>query len=538
MNKIGETGAEVSTWAPLRNRIFRALWLAALVSNVGSWMQTVGAQWLLVNQPHASTLVALVQTADMLPVLLVALPAGVLADTLDRRWLLIAIQGALVVTGTALTLLTIAGQMPPALLLTFTFLLGAASAASTPAYQAIIPELVPRAQLPAASALGSININLARALGPAIAGILIARAGVGAVFALNTLTFLLFGLVVVFWRPAAGVPPSIPERFTSALRAGGRYVAYAPVVRRILLRAALFLAPGSALWALLPLIASKRLGLDAGGYGLLLGALGLGAVAGAFLLPRIRAYLSINMLVFVASVEYAASLLVLALTRNPIVAVIALAPTGVAWIAMLSSVNATLQLFLPAWVRARGLSVYQIVLFGAQAVGAVIWGVLAGPFGLATTFLIAAAIMLAGGLTVRRWPLFETAGVNRGREVYWPEPQLAVAPERESGPVVVTTTYTVQPENEQAFFQAMTWVRRSRLRTGASQWGLFRDGAAARRYVEFFVVPSWDEHLRQHHDRLTGADRENEERADALSDPPPQTAHFLSVDPGPDAHTL
>ena len=205
----------VSTWAPLRVGIFRALWLAVLVSNIGTWMQTVGAQWLLVNQPHASLLVALVQTADMLPDVLLAYVGGVLADTLDRRLLLIVVQGCLVITGLALTILTIAGQMPPALLLTLTFLLGAGSAFTVPAYQALIPDLVPRPQLPSASALGSINVNLARAVGPAIAGVLIARIGVGAVFALNTATFLVFGLVVAAWHPPADMSAQLPERFVS-----------------------------------------------------------------------------------------------------------------------------------------------------------------------------------------------------------------------------------------------------------------------------------------------------------------------------------
>jgi MFS family permease len=196
-----------STWAPLRNGVFRALWLASLASNIGAWMQTVGAQWLLVQQSHAALLVALVQTADTVPDLLFAPVGGVLADTLDRRRLLITVQGCLVLTGLALTLLTLTGQMLPALLLTFTFVLGAGSAFAGPAYQALIRNLVPRPQLPSASALGSISINLARAVGPATAGLLIARAGVGAVFALNTATLLLYGLVVAAWRPRPGRSP-------------------------------------------------------------------------------------------------------------------------------------------------------------------------------------------------------------------------------------------------------------------------------------------------------------------------------------------
>ena len=233
-----------STWAPLRFEIFRAFWLAVLVSNIGTWMQTVGAQWLLVHQPHASLLVALVQTADMLPDVLLAFVGGVLADIFDRRLLLMVVQGCLAITGLVLTLLTLVGQMTPALLLTLTFVLGAGSAFTTPSYQALIPDLAPRSELPSASALGSINVNLVRAVGPAIAGVLIAQVGVGAVFALNAATFLIFGLVVAAWRPRTDAAVRLPERFVSPLRAGKGYVRFSPVVRRILLRSALFLVPG------------------------------------------------------------------------------------------------------------------------------------------------------------------------------------------------------------------------------------------------------------------------------------------------------
>jgi MFS family permease len=519
-----------SIWAPMRVAIFRALWIAVLFSNIGAWMQTVGAQWLLVDLPNAALLVALVQTADMLPDVLLAYVGGVIADIFDRRLLLIVVQAFLVVTGLVLTILTIAGQMPPALLLTLTFLLGAGSAVAVPAYQAMIPDLVPRAQLSSASALGSINVNLARVIGPAIAGALIAQTGVGAVFALNTATFLVFGLVLTIWRPPAGTTSHLPERFAPALRAGQRYVRYSPVVRRILVRSALFLVPASALWALLPVVATQRLGLGANGYGLLLGALGVGALAGALTLPRIRAKLSSNAMLLLASSVYAAALVALVLVPNAVALLVVLVPTGMAWIAVLASMNAAMQLFLPSWVRARGLSVYQMVLYGALAAGAVLWGVLAGRVGLVTTFLLAAALMGRRRCDHPSLALFDTSGIDRSLAVYWPEPHLLIEPDPQAGPVLVTTTYTVAPENEQAFFQAMSWVRGSRLRTGGAEWGLYRDGETAHRFVEIFLVPSWEEHLRQHAERLTGADRQFEERADALSDPPPQTAHLLAVD--------
>jgi MFS family permease len=519
-----------SAWAPLRIRVFRALWLAALVGNIGDWMQTVGAQWLLVHQPHASILVALVQTADLLPVLLVGLPAGVLADIVDRRRLLIIDQLVLVTIGAILTILTIAGQMSPALLLLFTFVIGAAATVGSPAYQALMPDIVPRPEVASASALGSISINLARAVGPAIAGLLIARIGVGAVFALNTATFVVFALVLLAWHPDPRATHPSPERFVAALHAGGRYVRYAPVVRRILVRSALFLVPASALWALLPLIASERLALGASGYGLLLGALGVGAVAGALVLPRIRAKLSSNSLLLAASTVYAAALVVLALVRNPAIVLLVLVPAGVAWIAVLSSMSAALQLFLPTWVRARGLSVYQMVLFGAQAFAALGWGLIAAPLGLVGTFLLAAVVMALGLATIRRWPLTDTTGMDRDLVSYWQEPHLVLEPDSEGGPVVVMQSYTIAPENEQRFLAAMERVRQSRLRTGATQWGIYRDGQIPQRLVELFMVPSWDEHLRQHNERQTGTDRHYEEQAQALSTTPPDICHLLAAE--------
>jgi len=510
--------------------MFRALWLAVLISNIGIWMQTVGAQWLLVRLPQASILVALVQTADMLPDVLFGLVGGVLADTFDRRRLLISVQAFMVVAGAALTILTIAGQMPPALLLVFTFALGSGSTISLPAYQSLIPELVPRTQLVAATTLGSIGVNVARAVGPAIAGILIARLGVAAVFALNTAAFLVYGIVLVAWHPPAEPAAEFPEPFVSALRAGTRYVRFSPVVRRLLLRLALFVVPGSALWALLPLIATQRLSQGAGGYGLLLGALGVGAVAGSLLLHRLRALLTNNAMLAAAGAVYGVVLVGVVLSRNTVLTLLLLLPAGVAWIAVISTINAALQLFLPAWVRARGLSVYLTVLFGGQAFGALAWGALAAPIGIIGTFLVAAGVMLAGVATTSLWPLVDTSGMDRTTQVPWPDPELAVETDPDAGPIVVKTTYTVAPERQSSFFEAMAGVRRSRLRTGAVRWGLFIDGETRDQFVELFVVASWQEHMRQHADRQTGTDSAYEERASALSEPPPETSHLIAAE--------
>ncbi|MEV6632629.1 MFS transporter [Actinoplanes sp. NPDC051470] len=521
--------ATPSAWAPLRVVAFRSLWLALLASNIGTWMQTVGAQWLLVEQSGSDTLVAVVQTASTLPIVLFALASGALADTLDRRRLLIAVQSFLFGVGVLLTVLTLAGQMPATLLLTLTFALGAGQALTAPAWQAIIPELVPRSQLASASALGAISMNLARAVGPAVAGVLIARTGAGVVFGLNALTFAAFTLVLWRWRPPVAGTAQAPERFAAAVRAGGRYVRHSPVVRRILLRAAFFLVPGSALWALLPLVASRRLGLGSGGYGVLLGAVGVGAVAGALLLPRLRARWSVNRLLLVAGVVFAVVLAVLALARSEVAVVAALLPAGVGWVMVLSSVNAAMQLFLPNWVRARGLAVYQMIFAGAQAAGALVWGALSDAYGLVAAHLAAAVVMAAGVLTLRWWPLRDTTGLNREPASYWPEPHLELDPDDHDGPVLVTASYAVGPAREEEFVEAMEAVRRSRLRTGAVRWGLFRDGEEPSRFVEVYLVPSWDEHRRQHAGRLTGADQEAEERARALADGPPDVSHLLSA---------
>jgi MFS family permease len=514
----------------MRIGVFRAIWIAVLVSNIGLWMQTVGAQWLLVAQPHASVLVALVQTADMLPDVIFGVVGGVLADMFDRRRLLVAVNAFMAVTGIVLAVLTFAGQMPPALLLTFTFVLGSGSVISLPAYQSLIPELVPRTDIQAASTLGSISVNLARAIGPAIAGVLIAQIGVGAVFAINAATSLAYGVVVFAWHPKTEESTQLPERFVSALRAGGRYVRYSPVMRRMLLRTALFLVPGSALWALLPLVATQRLKMGASGYGLLLGALGVGAVAGSFLLRRLRTALSPNRLLAAASVAYAVVMVVIVLVPSVIVAVVVLLPAGLAWISVLSTMNAALQLFLPQWVRARGLSVYLTVLFGSQAAGAVLWGFVADPKGVLLAYLIAAALMVVGAATIRIWPLIDTAGMDRGT-VAGVRPELAVDALPAQGPVVVRITYTVATAREDAFLGAMVRVRLSRLRTGATQWGLFRDGEVPHDFVELFVVASWDEHLRQHTDRLTGADAVYLDAARALSEPAPRTSHLIATEP-------
>lgn len=520
---------DTSAWRPLHDRIFRGLWIGVLAGNVGTWMQTVGAQWQLVHEPEAATYVSLVQTATMLPVLLLALPSGTLADTFDRRRLLLAVQVVLCVVAGTLTGLTALDRMPPPLLLIFTFLLGAGQALTLPTWQAVIPEVVPRDELAAASALGAVNTNLARSVGPAVAGLLVAHVGVAAVFGLNALSFAVFAVALLRWRRPPEGGAGHAERFGPALRAGGRYVRYSPVVRRILLRVLLFVLPGSVVWGLLPLVAARELAMGPGGYGTLLAALGVGAVLGALLMPRVRAHVPPNRLLVLSGTGYGFALLVVALVANAVVVVPVLVAAGAAWMIQVSRMNAGLQLFLPNWVRARGFAVYQVVFAGGQAAGALLWGQVTELAGLRTAFLAAGALMLLGTVTVRWLPLQHQDG-DRGPAVYWAEPHLMLEPHLDEGPVLVTATWRVRPENRVAFVAAMRAVRRSRQRTGATRWGLFRSGEQAESYVEVYQVPTWEEHLRQHEGRLTGSDEQEERRARTLADGPPAVTHLLPAE--------
>src|SRR5918998_866763 len=497
-----------SAWAPLAQRAFRWLWIAVLVSWIGTWMQTVGAQWLLVDSPNAAALVSLVQAMNTLPVMLLALPGGVLADSFDRRRLLLAVQAYLFVVGGVLTILTLAGRMPPALLLLFTFAMGAGGAVQLPAWQAMLPELVPRTELRAAARLDLVGVNGARSVGPALAGLVIAYlGGVPMVFALNAASVVFLAVALLLWRRPNSAPEVRRERFVPALRAGGRYIWHEPVVRRILLRVILFVVPGMALWALLPLVATQRLGLGADAYGVLFGALGVGAIAGAVVLGRVRRHLSANGMLSAAGIVYTAVLAGIVLTRNFPAAVAILVLAGLGWMALTSTLVGELQLFLPGWVRARGLSIYTVTFTGSMTAGALLWGLVAEGVGLQAALLISAFVQLAGTVAGLVWRLPETANLDPKPAIYWPQARLAFDPEPDTGPVLVTVEYTVAPEREADFLEAMDHLRRSRRRTGASRWALYRDGEQPDRFLELFLVPSWEEHMRQHEGRLTVVDK-------------------------------
>ena len=402
----GANAAEspASTWAPLRIGVFRGLFIAALTSNIGTWMQTVGAQWFLVENHASATSIALVQTASLSPTLILALFAGALADRVDRRRLLIAVQVYAACAASILTAIALAGLLDPVSLLALLFAIGCAAALTTPAWQAIQPELVPRQQIPAAASLSGVTVDAARAIGPPIAGILVAKAGSAAVFAINAVSFVAVVVALAAWRRPSPAATGEREPIARSILAGLRYIRQSPTARRIMLRTAIFAFPASALWALLPLVAHDQWGLRAIGYGAVLGTSGVGAIVGVFVNARLQAALSANLLLGLAALTAAAGLLASAyLPLAP--AVVLLLLSGVAWIATLTTLTAAAQLAFPQWVRSRGLAMYVVVLIGSQAIGSFVWGLVASKFGLAISLTAAAGLLVVAAASMGVLPL-------------------------------------------------------------------------------------------------------------------------------------
>jgi MFS family permease len=506
-------GEQPSTWVPLRRRLYRNLFIAQFASNIGSWMQGVAAQWFLVEKHSSDVIVALVQTASLGPTLFLGLFAGVLADLFDRRRLLIFLQSYAVVVGLALAVMAYLGRLGPTSMLLFTVAIGCASALTAPAWQAIQPELVPREQIPAVSVLGSVSGNAARAIGPAIGGVLVALSGPAAVFAVNAVSYAGIIVALVAWQRPKQYAPLEREHFGSAIVTGVLYVGNSPIFRRILSRAALFLFPASALFALLPIAAAHRWHLGAAGYGVALGAIGFGAVLAVLVAAPLHRRMSDNVLLAVSAAAFAvAPLTVPWLPFAAAIPILALA--GMAWLMTLTTLNAAAQLSLPRWVRARGLAMYLLVATGSQAIGAYVWGAIATRAGLPTALLGSAVVLGAVALSV---PLFGlrpcTGRLGVDISTAWPSPSLVFDPSPDDGPVLVTVRYRVPEENRENFIDAMTEVRRSRLQTGGHSWRLYHSVGQPETLLERFTVASWTEFEHQRTERWVEADSDGVTRA-------------------------
>ena len=526
---------QVSAWAPLRHRVYRMLWLAQFVSNIGTFMQGVGAVWVLLELRQSAAVVALVQTAVVLPVLLLGVPAGALADLIDRRRLLLATQGLMLAAAGALAVLTWTGGVTSAALLGLTFALGVGTALNGPAWQAVQPELVPAAEFPQAVTLGGASMNLGRAIGPAVAGVIIAATGPGLVFLLNALSFLAVIGALAAWRPKPEDRPGPPEQFAAAVRAGLRYAWHSHLIHYVLLRSGAFNLASAGLLALLPVYAKSQLGLGSGGLGLLYAAFGAGAAGSALLLPRIRARIGVDGVVAAGTAAAAVTLLALAFTRSPALAALITFVAGAGWLLCLSVFNLAAQQVLPDWVRARGLALNLTVSAGATAVGSAAWGAVASVLGVSRAFAwgsLAVALTLLAGV---RWRFSSIATFDLSPSPL-AAPDMPLAVPADSGPVFVTVTYQVRAGAEDDFQQAAQPVGWSRRRTGAVRWSVLQHAEFPGQFVEMFVVPSWDEYLRQQ-SRRTVADAALDDRLRAYlqQGTEPDVAHFLTP-PKPHHH--
>jgi MFS family permease len=502
---------EASAWSPLRNGLFRSLWIATIVSNIGTWMQDVGAGWLMTELSSSPSIVALVEAADSIPVMLLALPAGALADIIDRRRLLIAIQAYLLLVAGTLGLLTLFHLTTAWVLLGFTFALGVGTAMMMPAWSAIVPDLVRKDELFSAVALNSVAINASRAIGPAIAGVLVAAVGPWLVFILNALSYIGIIAVLVRWRREHRKSTLPAERFLSAIRVGVRFVMHDDALQVVLIRASAFFVFASATWALFPLIVRRELGRGPEIYGLLLTCIGVGAVMGALVLPRVRAKISRDGLVAWASVLYALAALALAHVQDLGLLAVAMLATGVAWISILSALQVSAQMTLPPWVRARGLAAFVVIFMGGMALGSILWGQVATKIGIPDALTIAASGMVLAILATWKFKLGQHELLDFTPTMDWPLPVLAETPEPDV-PVMVTIKYRIRPDKRAEFVAAMQAVRKMRRRNGAYFWQLFHDSEDPANFIETFMDESWMEHLRQH-ERASVADREIQRHA-------------------------
>jgi predicted MFS family arabinose efflux permease len=503
---------ESSSLAPFRYRAFAVLWTATVVSNIGTWMQSAAAGWLMTSLDPAPFTVSLVQVASSLPMFLFALPAGALADVVDRRRLLILVQVVVTVLVAAFGLVVYLSWVTPALLLAFTFLAGAAAASVMPAWQAIVPQLVPRGHLQPAVALNSVGLNISRAIGPAVAGIIISAWGIAAPFWVNALTTIAVIAALIWWRPREDGTTSRlpPERFHRAVSAGLRHARHNPHLQATLIRAGGFFLFASAYWALLPLVARDQV---AGGpelYGILLGAIGVGAVAGAFGLPRLTRDLGADRMVALGTAGTVIALLLFALARHWTIALVGSLISGVSWIMVLATINVSAQVALPGWVRGRGLSIFGTVMFGSLSVGSAIWGKVAALGGLPAAHTLAGLGALIAVPLLWRWKLQTGAALDLTPSMHWPAPVLSGDVDADRGPVLVTVEYQVKPGDRGPFLEALERLGSERRRDGAFEWEVFEDLSQEGRFLETFKLDSWVEHLRQH-ERVTHADREEQD---------------------------
>ncbi len=523
---------------PLRHTAYRRLWLANVVTSLGLWLQNTGAGWLMTTLDPAPLIVALVQVATILPTFLLALPGGALADIVDRRRFLIGTQFWTMAMAAVLAALTLAHLTTAWSLLALTFAIGIGWALTAPAWSAIIPDLVPRGDLVQAIALGGIGFNLARALGPAVAGALVVLGGSGLAFSLYAGSFVaVIGALWVWRGRRRDQITALPrEHLLSAMRAGARFVRNTPAIRAAMVRCFAFALPAAAPWALLPLVVREQLGLGPGMFGVILGLMGAGGVTSGLAMPLLAGRMSRGTMVFIATLASCAGIALVGIARHWAVAAAGMALFGTGWVAAFAMTQAAAQLVCPPWVRARALAIYQLSFNGALAVGSIGWGWLGGRIGLSSALLAAAALGVALALPVRVFALDTPASQSGRRE---DEPAcVSEAPAAELAPVLArgrqrvleTMNYLVASTQREAFLAAMTEVRRVRRRAGAISWQLYEDVAHPEGFLEAWLMENWTDHLREQV-RLSPEDRAALARAVAFQAGRQPAARFIVINP-------
>lgn len=508
-----------SALSPLRYPVFRGIWAASTLSNLGMLIQSVGAAWLMIAIAPSADMVALVLASVNLPITLLSLVAGAVADNFDRRKVMLLAQTFMLTVSVALAIFTWNDMVTPWLLLFFTFLIGCGAAFNAPAWQASVGDMVPRVELPNAIALNSMGFNLARSAGPAIGGAIVAAAGAAATFAVSALSNTALIAVLLRWRPAPS-PRSLPrETLGLAIAAGVRYVAGSPAIHRVLLRSAFFCVGASALMALMPLLAKDLIGGGPLTYGLLLGAFGVGAVVGAIGNGRLRQMLSTEAIVRWTSIGFAVATAVAGLSTHLFVTMLALLLAGAGWLLAFATFNVAVQMSAPRWVVARALSIYQMAAFGGLAAGSWLWGEVAASESITWALLLAAVVMLACAGLGHWWPLAQTQELNLDLLRRWKEPRTVVPVEARSGPVVITIEYVICQADVEEFLGAMVERRRVRRRDGARSWRLLRDLADPELWIERYETPTWLDYVR-HNSRMTHHDAVISKRLRALHSGP------------------
>lgn len=508
--------AAATPWAAFRSRPFAVIWTATVVANVGGWMYAAAAGWLMSTLTTSATLVAMVQVVTTLPMFLLALPAGAISDIVDRRKLLIATELLSTVAAFGFAVIVWLGEATAINLLVFTFVIGIGEALGAPSWQSIVPELVAKPQLRSAIAANSAGINVSRAVGPALGGLLTARLGLAAPFWVNAFANLATIGALLWWRrPEAPTRTLPPERFGSAIRTGLRHARSNDFLKATLVRAAAFFPFASAYWALLPVLVRDRIGGTGSTYGILLGLIGVGAVAGVFVLPTIQDRFGANRAAAYGTLGTAVAMLGFAFATTPLLAGAASLVAGFFWIVVLASLNVSAQTALPEWVRGRGLAVYVTTMFGTMTLGSLVWGKVASMAGLPVALGAAAILLALLVLPTRRFELQRGADVDLSPALHWPTPIVSDDAATGDRPVMVTVEYLIDPQRKPEFLAALSKLGHERRRDGAFAWRAFTDIADDTRVIELFLLESWEEHLRQHQ-RVTRADAALETTVDGF----------------------